>query len=229
MGNHMKNSLVLICLLISPILFGQEKDERRLDEFREVKVSEGIELYIKKGSGFSIEIEAWDIDVEKVLTEIRRDELHVHMRTNTNRRKKVKAYLTYQGDLEGITANTGAEAILEDEIKNNELELTANTSGQIEVKVDVNYLDLGATTSGRIDVSGKTGDIEASASTGGTIYAYDVEAKEGSVRSNTGAEIRVNVSDYLQARANTGGSIRYKGNPKVSSSTNTGGSIRKAN
>ena len=80
-----------------------------------------------------------------------------------------------------------------------------------------------------IDVSGKTGDIEASASTGGTIYAYDVEAKEGSVRSNTGAEIRVNVSDYLQARANTGGSIRYKGNPKVSSSTNTGGSIRKAN
>lgn len=226
-----KIQLTLLALFMATQLWAQDDtDSRKLDNFSGLRVSEGIELVVKKGNEFSIEIETWDMDADQVVTEIRRDKLVVHLKRDFyRRRKRIKAVLTYKGDLNDVTASTASTVRIEDKITTRDLELTASTSGQIEVEVAVELLDLAATTSGRIDVSGSADEVTASASTGGTIYAYDVDAKEGRARANTGADVRVSVEDYLSARAGTGGSVKYRGQPRTSVSTNTGGSVRRSN
>lgn len=227
-----KTQITLILLLISSLAFAQEKETRELRSFSEIKVSEGIELIAKKGTENSIEIEVSRIDLDRVITEVRGDKLSVHIRrrgySSRSRSRRVKAYLTYTDDIEGIAVNTAAEAVFEDMIKSKRLIITSSTSGLVEAKINVEFLEISATTSGRIDLTGEADDVEAKASTGGTVYAYDVEAKEVYAKANTGGDVRVNAQDRLKASANTGGTVSYRGRPKTDVRSNTGGSIRRA-
>ena len=97
------------------------------------------------------------------------------------------------------------------------------------MQVEVEMLELSANTSGRIDVEGKTEEIKAGANTDGKINAYEVEALEGSARANTGGNVHISVEDYLQASAGTGGRVRYRGQPKLTTRTGTGGKVKRDN
>ncbi len=207
--------------------YAQDSETRDLRNFDELRVSEGIKLTAQKGSENKIEIEVDYIDLDEVVTEVRGGKLVVRLVRGRYRRKYIKATLTYTDDLREITANTAAEIIIKDKVTTRSLDINTSTSGLVEIEVEVDNLELSASTSGRIDIKGKTEDIRAGASTGGTIYAYEVEALEGSAKANTGADIRISVEDYLQASAGTGGSVRYKGSPKTDVRTNTGGSVRR--
>lgn len=229
MKNSKITSFVVALMFISGLAVAQDQETRDLDKFEELRVSEGIELIAKKGSENKIEIEVDYIDLEDVITEVRGGRLHIHLERGRYRRKWIKATLTYTEELREIAANTAAEVIIQSKVTTRSLDITTSTSGLVQVEVDVERLDLGASTSGRIDVEGKTDDIRASASTGATIYAYEVEALEGSARANTGADIRLRVEDFLQASAGTGGSVKYKGRPKTDIRSNTGGSVRRTN
>jgi len=229
MKNSKITSLIVALMFISTLAIAQDKETRDLSNFEELRVSEGIKLVAQKGTENKIEIEVDYVDLEDVITEVRGGKLHVHMDRGRYRRKRVLATLTYTGDLRDVTANTAAEITFKDKLTGRSLDISTSTSGFVEVDVDVERLDLSASTSGRIDIKGKTEDIRAGASTGGTIYAYDVEALEGSAKANTGADVRLSIEDYLHASAGTGGSVRYKGRPKTDVRTNTGGSVRRTN
>lgn len=216
-------------MFLSGIAYAQDKETRDLRNFDELRVSEGIKLIAQKGSENKIEIEVDYIDLEDVITEVRGGRLHIHLERGRYRRKWIKAYLTYTDDPSYITVNTAAEVVFKNKVTTRSLDINTSTSGLVELEAEVDRLDLSASTSGRIDIKGKAEDIRAGASTGGTIYAYDVEATEGSAKANTGADVRIRVEDYLRASAGTGGSVKYKGRPKTDVRTNTGGSVRRSN
>lgn len=230
MKNSNKILFTLAMVFASVFVYAQDQETRDLDKFYQISVAEGIELIARKGSENKIELEVDFVDIDRVLTEVRGGSLRVHMERGNYRRKRVKAILTYTEDLEEIKVSTGAEAIFEDKITGQSLEINTSTSGYAEIKsIDVERLEMRATTSGRIDIEGTADDLKAGASTGGTIYAYDVEAKDVRARANTGADVRVSVEDFLTASASTGGSVKYKGRPRTDVSTNTGGSVRSSN
>lgn len=230
MKNSNKILFTLALVFASVFVYAQDKETRSLDKFVEIRVSEGIELIAKKGSENKIELEVDYVDIDRVVTEVRGGSLSVHMERGNYRRKRVKAILTYTEELEEIKVSTAAEAIFEDKIKSQSLQVSTSTSGFVDIQsIEVERLDLRATTSGRIDIEGTADDVKAGASTGGTIYAYDVEARDVRARANTGADIRVNAEDFLTASAGTGGSVKYKGRPRTDVSTNTGGSVRRSN
>ncbi len=227
-----KTTLIIILLLVSTLVFGQDTETRDLRSFTDIKVSEGIELVAEKGTENSITIETRRLNPERVLTEVRGDQLNIHIDNSWYRRTprhNVRVTLTYTEELERIHVNTAADALFKSIIKSKRLDVSSSTSGTIELQAEVEILDLSASTSGRIEIEGTAEDLEAGATTGATIYAYNMEAKDVSVRANTGADIRVSAEDYLTGRAGTGGSISYRGRPRTSIRTNTGGSIRRAN
>lgn len=223
-----KTQLALILFFLSTVAFAQDKETRSLNKFSELRVSEGIELIARKGNENSIELEVSRIDLDRVVTEVRGDRLSVHLRRGNYRSRSVRAVLTYTEEIDDIVVSTGAEAVFEDMIKTERLDIRTSTSGMVDAKIEVKYLDLSASTSGRIDLTGDADDVEATASTGGTIYAYDVEASEVYARANTGADVRVYANDRLRASAGTGGTVSYRGRPKTDTRTSTGGSVRRA-
>ena len=227
--NSKITSFIVAMMFLTGVACAQDKETRDLRNFDEIRVSEGIEVIAQKGSENKIEIEVDYIELDDVITEVRGGRLHIHLERGRYRRKWIKAYLTYTDEPTYITANTAAEVVFKDKITTRSLDINTSTSGFVELEVEVDRLDLSASTSGRIDIKGKTDDIRAGASTGGTIYAYEVEAVEGSAKANTGADVRIRVEDFLRASAGTGGSVKYKGRPKTDVRSNTGGSVRRSN
>lgn len=230
MKNSNKILLTLALVFASVFANAQDSETRDLDKFYEIKVAEGIELVARKGSENKIELEVSYVDLEDVLTEVRGGSLHVHMKRGNYRRKRVRAILTYTEELEEIKVSTAAEVTFEDKLTSKSLEISASTSGYVDIRsATVDRLKLSVSTSGKIDIEGSANEVTAKASTGGTVYAYGMNAKEVTARANTGADVRVSAEEFLTANAGTGGSVKYKGKPKMDVSTNTGGSVRRSN
>lgn len=224
----MKYLLSTILFLASFSLWAQQNETRDLNDFSEISISQGIELVAKKGSRNSIDLEVSRIDLDDVITEVRGDKLYIKLSKGRHRSNRVRATLIYQGQLEEIVVSTAARATFRDKVKSRDLRLSSSTSATLELQVEADNIDMDATTSGRILIEGTSEEIEASATTGAVIDAKDLEGAEAYAKANTGAVLKLNVSDRLRASAGTGGSIRYSGKPRTDIRTNTGGSVKRA-
>jgi len=219
------STLLLFCLITAK---AQSSESRNLPNFDEITVSMGIELVAQKGSENSIELEVSRIDLDDVITEVRGDRLYIKLTNGRHRGNRVKATLTYAEDLEEINVSTSAKVNFRSILEVDDIQVKTSTSGLVELEVKASSVDLGATTSGTIRIEGISDEVDASASTGGYINALDLEANDGYARANTGADVKLNVSDKLRASAGTGGTVRYAGKPRTDISTNTGGSVKRS-
>ena len=207
----------------------QKKEERKLSDFNEVRVSNAINLYIKQGNETKAVIEADGIELDEVITEVSGGNLKVSIRKNNNFRRSihVKVYLTYKS-LESISASSAADVYSESVIKADELELSASSAASMELDIDVAHLDMSVSSAGDIELSGKAGKVTGSASSAGDVDAFDLVCKTADVKASSAGGIRINVTDEIKARASSGGSIKYKGNPmKSNTDSSSGGSVRK--
>lgn len=224
----MKYLLSISLFFFSLNLWAHQNETRDLKDFSEISVSQGIELIAQKGNSNRIELEVSRIDLEDVITEVRGNRLYIKLSRGRHRNNRVQARLSYQGELVEILVSTAARATFRDKVKSRDLRLSSSTSGTLELQVEVSNIDMEVTTSGKIMIEGSSNEIEASATTGAVIEAQDLEGAKAYAKANTGAVIKLKVSDQLRASAGTGGSIRYSGKPRTDIRTNTGGSVKRA-
>ena len=88
--------------------YSQKKEERKLADFNEVRVSNAINLYLKQGNETKAVIEADGIELDEVVTEVSGGGLKVSIKKNNNFRRSihVKVYLTYKS-IESISKSVG--------------------------------------------------------------------------------------------------------------------------
>ncbi len=243
----MKRVLLSTIVLVSIAAFGQQKETRSLSSFSEISAHEGIDVILKKGSKESARIEARNIDLDDVLTEISGGRLKIHLEGNKHNNVDVTVWVTYT-NLRSVSASSAADieaeerieasgdfrvdvssaADVELSIKADELDVRASSAGDVELDVDVNSVDASVSSAGGIEIEGSADSIDVEVSSSGDFEGYDLPCKEAEVSASSGGSAEVNVSEQLDARASSGGSIRYRGNPRMDISTSSGGSIRKS-
>jgi hypothetical protein len=227
----MKNLLLVIALLITTFsVFGQDSETRSIGSFSGVKVSEGIDVYLKKGSKESVRVEVSGTSLNDVVTEVAGSYLKVHMRDGNYRGKiDVKVYVTYVM-VDKISASSAGSVFAEDALEADEIEIGASSAGSIEVAVRAGSVKASASSAGQVELQGKTKTLEIDASSAGQIDAYDLEAQKVSAEASGAGSLKVSVIDDLRAEASSGGSIRYHGNPNNSNTnSSSGGSVKKSN
>jgi len=226
----MKKILLLVFgFIIALSSYSQKKEERKLADFNEVRVSNAINLYLKQGNETKAVIEADGIELDEVITEVSGGGLKVSIKKNNNFRRSihVKVYLTYKS-LEAISASSAADVYSESVIKTDELEVSASSAASMELDIDVASLDMSVSSAGDIELSGKAGKVTGTASSAGDVDAFDLVCKTADVRASSAGGIRINVTDDIEARASSGGSVKYKGNPlRSNTDSSSGGSVRK--
>lgn len=221
--------LVTLVSMMALSSYSQDKEERKLGNFDEVKVSNAINLYLKQGNETKAVVEADGIDLDQVITEVSGGRLRVFIRKNRNFRRSihVKVYLTFKS-LTSISASSASDVYSESVIKADDLEVTASSAASMELSIEVNSLDMSVSSAGDIELSGKAGRISGSASSAGDIDAFDLICKTADVTASSAGGIRINVTDDIRAKASSGGSVKYKGNPSGSNTdSSSGGSVRK--
>ena len=214
--------IVLVALVgaNSTVLAGSsdETENRKVKDFDAIKVSSGIDLYLKMGDTETLKVVADEAIIDRVITEVKDGTLRIYMKKenwfNWGDHKAKKVYVTVK-ELTSIDASSGSDVKSEGTLKGESLKVQASSGSDVEI--DVFYKNLWIDTSSGSDakLSGKVKNLEAEASSGSDIKARELESKICKVRVSSGSDATVSVSDELYAKASSGGDIRYYGNPSV--------------
>lgn len=222
----MNKIIVAFVLLVSTIGFSQEKIERELGNFDEIKVFNGLNVTLKKASKASVEITGKKADEVVIKNVNGRLKLSMNFPETFNS-KDAEVTIFYADDISVIDANEGSYVGSENTIKQKHIELKTQEGAIIDLDVDVTYLDSKSITGGTIIVSGKAESQNVESTTGGNYKAYDLQSNRSTVVASSGALARVTVSEFLDAKVRLGGTVYYKGNPKeVKSKKIIGGTIK---
>ncbi len=195
-------------------------ENRNVSNFKSVKVSTGIDLYITMGTTEEVKIIADDEIIDDLITEVKDGTLKIYMKQSNNwfnwntGNQTRKAYVTVK-ELQAIEASSGSDVKSENTLKGEDLKVRASSGSDVEI--DVYYKNVWLDTSSGSDakISGKTKNFEAEASSGSDIKAHELESKICKVSVSSGSDATVNVTDELYAKASSGADVRYYGNPQV--------------
>ena len=203
------------------------KKERSAGSFTGIKVSTGIDVFLKQTSNESIIVEADENLHEYIKTEIRDGVLNVYSDANIREAAKKIVYVTMQ-DIRLIKTTSAGDVVGETPIKSGEIELSASSAGNINLEVYAREIKLDISSSGDITLNGEADKLNASLSSAGDLNAYELDVREADVSASSAGDADVTVSERLTARASSAGDINYRGNPKyIDAHSSSAGGVHK--
>lgn len=225
----MKKFLIVAFIGMATLSVAQQSETRNVGSFKGIKVSEGIDVYLKKGDKEALRIEVTGIKTGDVVTEVSGDYLKIHMQEGRYRDRTVKVYVTYVS-IDKLSASSASNIFAEGVIKTRQLSLSASSAATIDIEIDVEDLEVGASSAADVELRGKAKNVTIEASSAGEVDAFDLESEVVGAEVNSAGSAKVNASKEIEAHASSGGSIRYRGNPERSNTnSSSGGSVKKFN
>jgi hypothetical protein len=201
------------------------EDRSISSNFSEIKVQQGIEVYLTQGNSTEIKVEADENIIDILRTEVKNNELKIYFDKNVYKATSRKVYVT-TNNISKISTSSGALVKTENTIETSTLQLDSSSGSSIKVYVNADEVSSSSSSGAGIDIYGKSKEFSASASSGSSIDADKLETINATAKVSSGASIDVNVTGKLTAKASSGGDIDYEGNPtEVNKDTSSGGSV----
>lgn len=224
--------LLVGALICVTSLVGQQRETRKLESFKGIKVSQGIDVYLKKGDKEEARVEIGvdsKLTLNDVLTDVSGSSLRVHLASGSWKRVNVKVYVTYV-TLEKISASSAGNVFAEGIVKSKSLSVSASSAGSVEINIDASQVMADASSAGRIELEGKAKSLEVEASSAGDVDAYSLESEKVNAQASSAGSVKVTVSKEIEAHASSAGDVRYRGNPsRTNTGASSGGSVKKSN
>ena len=230
--------IAVICLGISSCIDGQirktvrgdgdvVKKERTTTSFNGIRVSTGIDVYLKQGEKESITVEADENLHEYILTDVRDGVLHVYTDANIREAKMKRVYVTMK-DVTSLKTSSAGDIIGETPINGTDMEINVSSAGNVRMEVYARKIDVNISSSGDVTLSGEVETLNADLSSAGDLEAYNLKVKDADISASSAGDARVNVSEKITARASSAGDISYQGDPKyVDAHSSSAGGIHK--
>ncbi len=220
---------LLIAMMVALEANAQSTETRSVGSFHGIKSSQGISVYLHKGTTQSVKIEAENIDMDDVRTQVEGGILKISLGNGNHRNVNVKVDVTFV-TLDMVAASSASGIFSSDLIQGANLEVMAASAATIELNVDVQQLMLNVSSASDIEIKGKAQRTMIEVSSAGEVDAYDLDAQQVTVMASSAGEAKVHAIQAIEAMASSGGSIKYKGDPQKSSTdSRSGGSVRKTN
>lgn len=201
--------------------------ERKTDSFTGLKVSSGIDVYLKQGNNETVSVEADENLHEYILTEVRGGVLNVYSEYNIRGAERKRVYVTMK-EVIAVKTTSAGDVLGETPIISDRLELSASSAGDIKLEVHAKNTNIDISSSGNITISGDTDMLRADLSSAGDLNAFDLKAREADVSVSSAGDADVSVSERITARASSAGDINYRGDPKyVDAHSSSAGGIHK--
>jgi hypothetical protein len=203
------------------------KKERTTTSFEGLRVSSGVDVYLKQGDKEAITVEADENLHEYILTEVKDGVLRVYTDANIREAKMERVYVTMK-DISSIKTSSAGDIIGETPVKGNDIEISASSAGNIRLELYAKTLNVDISSSGDVSLSGEAETLNADLSSAGDLGAFNLKVRNADVSASSAGDARVNVSDKITARASSAGDITYQGDPKfVDAHSSSAGGIHK--
>lgn len=188
-----------------------KKETREASNFSAIAVHQGIQVHLTQGNTEKVEIETDENLQEHILVKITGDKLTITSDVNIGKSEALNAYVTCK-DIHKLSVSSAAAIYGKNEIGGNELDLSASSSGKIEVELDTEDLDCKASSSGQIKIKGNAKSFEGDASSSGDILSDDLTVMTKSeLDVSSGSTIVVKgTTNELSISASSGAGIKAK-------------------
>ncbi len=207
-----------------------DRQTRKITGFHGVSVSSGIDLYLTQKNSEEVSVEAESADLDKIITEVEGGILKIYikekswfnMKWNSNPRKVYVSFIS----LDKIDASAGSDVVSQSLLKLDNLKLNVSSGSDAKLEIEANEIKVQSSSGSDISLKGKSEYMQADASSGSDINAGDFQVKKCNASVSSGSDIRINVTDELNANASSGGDITYSGNPsKKDINESSGGDV----
>lgn len=202
-------------------------ETRDTESFTGIKVSSGIDVYLKQGNSLSVKVEADENLQEHIVTEVKNGILNVYSDVSIRDAEMKRAYITIR-EVNSLRTTSAGDIKGESLITAENLELSASSAGSIRLEVRAKNIEVDISSSGDITLTGEATSLDADLSSAGDLNAYELNVKEADISASSAGDADINVSEKLVARASSAGDINYAGNPKyVDAHSSSAGGIHR--
>ena len=138
--------------------------------------------------------------------------LHIRERIDSRRPERTQVRVCY--NTLSSFALTDAKASLADTLRQSLLDVALAGGASLEGALEVQDLDMSVSDKASALLGGSARYLTLQAS-GGQVNAAELETMSARVSAQSNAEVRVWVTDRLEARTSTGAVLRYRGEPAI--------------
>jgi hypothetical protein len=202
--------------------------DRPAGSFNQLKVSSGIDVYLKQGNTESIKVEADDNLHEYILTEIRNGTLNVYTENvNIRNAERKRVYVTMK-EVTRINVSSAGDVVGESQIKAGDIAINVSSAGDVKLDLVADNVEIDISSSGDVTLTGEAELMEADLSSAGDLNAYQFKVKEADLSVSSAGDADINVTEKLTASASSAGDVFYIGNPKyIDAHSSSAGGIHK--
>jgi hypothetical protein len=189
------------------------KNERRVDAFESLSVSAGLEVILLQDTVIKVIVEA-DENLQNIIrTEVSNGELKIYPEKRIGSCTSKRVIVTIK-TIHALEASSGSDVNSKIELKMPSLQISASSGANINLELMVSKLNVEGSSGSNIYLKGTTESLDVDGSSGANIKATDLQSKTGNAGASSGANLKINVAEKINAQASSGGNIRISGNPK---------------
>jgi hypothetical protein len=222
--------LLSSCWFLGPSVKGNgnvTEEVRQVDDFDQIKVSRGMNVYITQGSPAKVVVIADNNLHEIIRTDVDGDVLKIYADENIRWAREKKVMVTVD-KLSGLEVSSGSNAWSQAQITSESLDMKASSGANLTMDVNARYLKADCSSGANIKLSGIAKEAELEASSGANLKAPDLKADGCKMRASSGGNVSATVVASLEAKASSGGNIVYYGEPTSTSvDASSGGNIHR--
>ena len=210
-------------------LAAAESEVRPLSGFSAIGVSGGIDLNVRQGDEYVVEVVNPGGSPEAIVTTVEDGTLVI-------RQSRTDGWFDWFSDyavnvtlpkLSAIQASGGSDVRIEGAIAGDQLRIAASGGSEIAAAIDVAELEVSISGGADLRLSGTATSVTIQASGGSDIDARELSTVQVDIQSSGGADIAVGVSEQLVAQASGGSDIVYSGNPTTDIATSGGADVQR--
>jgi len=217
----------ILVLMIPWVSYSQDIEDRKVEEFNEIRVFGKLKVLMVPGTENNVHIESKNVNLDEIDTEVEEKELKIKMTSKLLKSERPDVFIrvTYN-NLKGITALADAEVEFDKPIVQDSFRIKATSGTNVTLTLDTRFLEIRAYQGGKVLVEGETDTLEGYANTGGILTGTDLICQKADIKMNTGGKGEITVKKELEAKINTGSDFSYFGTPEVKDvSTALGGNV----
>jgi len=196
-------------------------------DFTDISIGGSRDIIFRQSDSVSVTIEQRESLFDIIEVYVRGGTLHVYFPgpigvTNPGAQR----VYVYAPTLEAASISGSARAADWDTIAGDSFYLSTSGSTNVNIPIDVNNLEVSSSGSSTVTLSGRADTADISRSGSGSVYAFDVQVQDATVRSSGSSRVNISVSDSLDVASSGSSRVRYRGSPSVRHSSSGSSSVR---
>ncbi|KEO72282.1 head GIN domain-containing protein [Anditalea andensis] len=205
-------SLILVLSIFASVLHAQTSEIRNVGTFNTIKTGGSWDVILEKGDKEQVRLETKNFDLNKVVTEVKNNTLHIDLEKGNYKNVNFKVYVTYI-ELESIKSGGSGTIKSNSDIVADDLVISISGSGDAQFQnITADKVLVSMSGSGNIDIAGgSVKHLTIKQSGAGNYRGLDFQAEDAEVNQSGSGNTALTANNSLSVRSSGSGNIDYKG------------------